>query len=618
MAGLNGILLDLYVVDRCVDGATARMLATKEEEEEDRDGKNGGVDYDNEEENYGNGGDENDKRHDRHPLLSQHRPESNSRTAAQPSPSQHPSDRHHHHRHRRQTSNISQKQQRKTSMGTLQDIQTILELHRVDRMVDRFKQELQMPVFHDDEEEKDRDGSVFRELRRVDLEMDDCYRRKKQKEKAEEEEKEKKKKEEEERLANERKGKIPRYAGKGSKKKSSGAGGGIGGGCKLMERTPELGTFRRDEKERDDWYLEEEESGDDRQDRYYNHSTNSIFDDVDPYDFFDPHEAETLQSRAYPSSAVSSSISDNLNDIVDLLRTDVEIDGASRRNAEMEMIRPLFEMDKQMEKWREREKWNELWVQGDVRALYMVDLEVDRVKKANATDAGTKLKKTGGEATPSPIKFDEILFNESASNNDDTASPSMATQGRDNVTEQDSNGDSIEKSLEMKNILSQHIPQLSKPLCPTSPALAPTQPLQIHQFVSPKSSQSGNPHLMPPLLELSTPQPPPPPMASPETTKRSIFTPEEKAHANMNPIRLNAPISVASSFLPSSQPPAKRSIFSQKEKCSAAQQCVFQRGVMMPGTTTVVRTQGGEMIDDIPVGKVVATVPARGTARKHP
>ena len=46
---------------------------------------------------------------------------------------------------------------------------------------------------------------------------------------------------------------------------------------------------------------------------------------------------------------------------------------------------------------------------------------------------------------------------------------------------------------------------------------------------------------------------------------------------------------------------AKRSIFSTQEKSAAAK----GGGVMTPGTTTIVLAKGGDMIDDIPVGKVV-------------
>ena len=86
MAGLNGILLDLYVVDRTVDSATAKMLATNEEVGAARANENKKVDSTFKKE----GG-------------------------KQPS---------------------SQKP-RKTAIGTLDDIQCILELHKLDKIVDK-------------------------------------------------------------------------------------------------------------------------------------------------------------------------------------------------------------------------------------------------------------------------------------------------------------------------------------------------------------------------------------------------------------------------------------------------------------------------------------------------
>ena len=70
--------------------------------------------------------------------------------------------------------------------------------------------------------------------------------------------------------------------------------------------------------------------------------------------------------------------------------------------------------------------------------------------------------------------------------------------------------------------------------------------------------------------------------------KRVIFSAQGTVDANMGPVAMCT----------------KRSIFSRKEKSSAAKY-TFQSGVMLPGTTTVVLAKGGEMIDDIPVGKVI-------------
>ena len=655
MAGLNGVLLELYVIDRCVDGATARMLATREEEEEE---------------------DNDDNDDSAHPLLNYQQPPQPPQSKSNAKQISTSSTKAHH----RRNSSTSQKQQRKTSLGTLHDIQTILELHRVDKIVDRFKHGLQMPVFC---EEEAWDSSIWRELRKVDLEMEGCSKRKKKKEE-EEMEKEKNKhgtKEEAELEKNQKSTKKHGHGQKhGQRKHHHDRWGG--------------------RKEEDDWEIDEESEEDLGDDIYL--STDSFATDFDPYDFYDPHESTALQSHNYQPSNVSASISsDNLNEIIDLLRTDVEIDGASRRNAEMKMILPLYEMDKSMEKLRDRAEVRDLWCQGDVRALYLMDLEVDKAKRKGVSkpnksrEENVTLKPVGGltngnakeENTDSPaepvkpsasanlifpveatdesklrkedsdsvhdqptdtitddsvsLKPDVVTNDNAKEENTETPAEAMKPsdiakldfpeevrdeselhhekdsdcvhdQSTDTATHKHASDEGVqEKNQEMKTMLSRHIPHVSQPLCPTSPALAPSQ--TPHTFlVSPKASQAPefNHELMPPVLELSPFPPPSAPMSSPEPSKRSIFTPQEKANANM----INNIVADSSTEVPHK---AKRSIFSRKEKTSAAKQDPFQRGgVMMPGTTTVVRTQGGEMIDDIPVGKIVVT--ATDSAAKSP
>ncbi|KAL3795605.1 hypothetical protein ACHAW5_002801 [Stephanodiscus triporus] len=399
MGGLYGILLDLYMVDRSVDSAAAKILATKV-------GGGSGVFRQNGDKSY-------------------------------------------------------TEKPRRTSLGTLNDIQCILELHKVDKIVDRFKQDLQMPEFF---EEDAWEGSVLKDLRSTDVEMEE-------------------------------------YAIKNRSKKEREETGKV-----RYEFNPVNG----------------EDGGDHKGDQDMGAENNILFDesfvaDHDTYQFFDPHEVEVLQANSYQYSHVSASIHDDLHDIIDLLRTDLEVSGASRLHKEMEMIRPLLEIDHQMNKSKERSDTRVLW-DADLKALYLTDLEVDGAKRKCA------LVPHKGELA---INF-------------------------------------VNQAAESSNSFT----KLRDPLSPVE-----------------STKQSNNQE-----APTYSPLPPLAPVSSPQTlTKRAIFSAPGKVDANMTPAATTT----------------KRSIFSREEKSAAATKCTFQSRTVIPGTTTVVLAKGGEMIDDIPVGKVV-------------
>jgi len=447
MAGLDGVLLDLYMVDRSVDSATAKMLATKED--------NGVSNICENEKDEGVSRKKGDKQ----------------------SASQKP---------------------RKTSLGTLNDIQCILELHKLDKIVDRFKQDLQMPEFF---EEEAWESTVWKDLRKTDVEMEEYARKKK------------------------------------SKGSQETVNEGHGQGQKEVQYQFDLCN--------DDWKNEQELGG---EGIYL--TAESFPVDNNAYQFFDPHETEVLQANSYQSSRVSASINDDLHEVIDLLRTDVAVDGASRRHKELAMIRPLLETDRLMNKWKKRSEVRDMWV-GDLRALYLTDLEVDGAKR---------------KCVSNPQKVE--VENNSASKEGKASNHSTKQQHA--LPPVDSTTHCTDQ--EVKDMLSQHIPQVPQQFCPTSPELMPTK----------ATSQAASFSLLPP---------------APLESRRAIFSTQEKPSANMVPKVTIGP----------APPATKRSIFSRQEKSSAASQCAFQRGIMMPGTTTIVMAQheGGEMIDDIPVGKVV-------------
>ncbi|KAL7441247.1 hypothetical protein ACHAXH_009146 [Discostella pseudostelligera] len=413
-AGLVGTLLDLYVIDRMVDCASAKMLVTKNEHE-----SVDGVTLPRKS-NVGSG--------------------------------KHASSR-------------------RTSLGTVDDIRCILELHKVDKIVDRFKLDLQMPQFFEDEAWE---GSVWRDLRRTDVEIENM------KLKATED-----KKENEE---------LPR-------------------------REKPILQFQYDEQSEDGGWEVDEGIG------AGGGSAGSS------YHFLDPHETDGLQAHSYHHSKVAASISDDLHDVIELLRTDFEVDGASRRHKELEMITPLFLIDQEMNKTRLRSEAKDLW-DTDLKALYLTDLEVDKAKERRSLEFPTAKK--GKDSLPL-MESSEQLMNE-----------------------------------EVKEILSQHIPQ---------------GPREI--FQTPRHVVAAKGTLPPAHLAL----PPPVPMSSPQASTNFI---NSSTHDKANATHTTAPTIT------------KRSIFSSREKSSAASQCGFQLGVMAPGTTTtVVMAKGGETIDGIPIGTVV-------------
>mmetsp|Transcript_25291 Transcript_25291/g.45541 ORF Transcript_25291/g.45541 Transcript_25291/m.45541 type:complete len:716 (-) Transcript_25291:191-2338(-) len=450
MAGLNGILLDLYVVDRTVDSATAKMLATNEEDGAARASEN---EKDN----------------------STFRKKGDKQSSSQ--------------------------KPRKTSIGTLNDIQCILELHKLDKIVDRFKQDLQMPQFF---EEEAWERNVWKDLRRTDVEMEEYAQKKKLKE-----------------------------SNKGTQREGHGG----------QRKEQILCQFDLGDEEEEGWNNGKELGG---EDVYL--SAESHLTDYDAYQFFDPHETDVLQANSYQSTQVSASINDDLHEVIDLLRTDAEVDGASKHQSEMAMMRPLLKIDREMNKWKERSEVKTMW-DGDLRALYLTDLEVDGATRKYAS----KPQKVVVETIAADVEVKTAIID--TANQQDPMPPIHTTNSS--------------TALEVKDMLSQHIPQVSQPNCPTSPALMATKP----------TAQAADLALPPPLP------------TSRQPTRRSIFSTHEKSHANIKP---------------KAAPPTRRSIFSRQEKSSATSQCAFQRGVMMPGTTTVVMA-GGEMIDDIPVGKVIIT-----------
>ncbi|KAL9190893.1 hypothetical protein ACHAXT_000599 [Thalassiosira profunda] len=369
MAGcLEGALLDLYLVDRTVDSAAARMMAVSED--------------------YGAAGNEG----------------------------------------ARETEGAKPQKPRKTSLGTLNDIQCILELHRTDKLVDRFKRDLQMPEFFEEEAGA---SDAWKDLRRTDVEMEEHARRIRAKE------------------------------------------------CR--EREKENPDKRMEEVQCQFDLSDDEDVGWNGQPDLP--AAESCLTGHDAYQFFDPHETAALQANAYQSSAVAASNDDDLRDVINLLRTDVEVDGASRRRDEMELIQPLLAIDREMNRWKEKSEAKDMW-EGDVRALYLVDLEVDGAKRRQAPKPPKAATDAGAKDAPS-----------------ESGMPAQSTQSTDQ---------------EVKEALSQHISQISQPFCPTSPELlASKATYQASQFSLP----------------------PPVPFSSPEQAVRQSNPPHEASDDNMAPVQ---------------------------------------------------------------------------------
>jgi hypothetical protein len=433
MGGLDGTLLDLYEVDRYVDDcATAKNMATKSSS-----GGNGGV------LRSGQNGE------------SRHSP-------------------------------------RKTSIGTLTDIQCILQLHKVDQLVDRFKHDLQMPEIF----EKDvLDGLVLMDLRKTDVEIVEYMKKNNKK---------KQKQKDEIQLS----GIVP----------SSDLNG-------LSDGEEELG-FQKEELSMglvDSFRLTER----------------SLATEPDPYHFFDPYEIEKLSSNAFHHLQVSASIHDNLDCVIDLLRTDYEVTSACRQRKDMDIIKPLLEVDQYMNKLKQCSEAKDLW-DADLGELYITDVWVVAAKK--------KSMKVTYQSSNNTTRLTTVTL--------------PCTQGSLTLEVQGPLSPVKEGQVKLSEHLQQaDFTQLSPP--PAAPIYSP----------------------LPPQAPVSSPQ------SVPQTfNKRDIFSAQETS--KMTESLLLRSQTNASPVITT----AKRSIFSTQEKTAAAK----GSGVMTPGTTTIVLAKGGDMIDDIP------------------
>ena len=252
IAGLTGALVDLYAVDRSVDEATAKMLATSDRK------------------------------------------------------------------------NVESS--RKTSVGTLKDIKAILELHRVDKMVDRFKQGLQMPVFF---EEEDADMTTLKELRRIDLLV----------------------------------GGVPTKKGKESNDTAT-----------TDNSLQNHYQFDLSEDEQEESW---DQLGKGKDIIYMSTGSFQTQPEPDPFDFYDPHETAALASGGFQQSLAVTN--NDLREVMDLLQCDVEIDGASRRLKEIQFVQPLLDVDRSIDaRIRLAE---ERRCQKEMMDLYFVDVQVDEAKR---------------------------------------------------------------------------------------------------------------------------------------------------------------------------------------------------------------------------------------------
>jgi len=446
MGGLNGTMLDLYEVDRSVDCAAAKSMATKSCSSEGR----GGV----------------------------LRAGQNGETRHSP---------------------------QKTSLGTLTDIQCILQLHKVDQLVDRFKHDLQMPEIF----EKDvQDGLVLMDLRKTDVEIEEYISKNKKKMKKQE-------------------------------KKIHLTG---------IVQSSDMNVPSDDEEELE---FQKEELSMGLVDSFML-TERSLATEPDPYHFFDPYEIETMCSNSYHQlQVVSASIHDNLDCVIELLRTDYEVTGACRQRKDMDIIKPLLEVDQYMNKLKGRSETKDLW-DADLGELYITDVWVVAAKKKSMKCQSSN-NTTRLTTVKLPCTQDSLTAESSKSSNTKVQGPLSPVE-------------------EGKVKLSEHLQQAD-----------------FTQLLPP-----------PPAAPIYSPLPPRAPMSSPQSvpqtfTKRDIFSAQEtskmteslllRSQANASPVITTA----------------KRSIFSTQEKSAAAK----GGGVMTPGTTTIVLAKGGDMIDDIPVGKVV-------------
>ena len=263
--------------------------------------------------------------------------------------------------------------ERKTALGTLHDAQCILEMHRVDKLADRFKVDLQMPIFV---EEDAWVHDVYKDLRKIDVEME-LYKRRRDAEQAKN---------------------VTDLI------------------IQTLSSSEQREEFHFDLSDSDDEGL-----GGER----IIMRADSLLTEDEPYRFFDPHETSALQSNRYHESEVCASVHDDLQDVIELLKTDAEIDGTTKCNADMDMIRPLLVTDQEVKKWKETSALQELWSE-DLKALYAIDVEIDRAKKR--------------------------MEHREADSSDTAAAERHANVSQD-----------------VKEELSRHILNVSQPFCPTSP-----------------------------------------------------------------------------------------------------------------------------------------------------
>jgi hypothetical protein len=366
-------------------------------------------------------------------------------------------------------------------VGTLKDVQVVLEIHKVDRMVDRFKRGLQMPVFL---EEEAMDTNIFRELRRVDL-LVEGGRRKNDKDVA------------------------------GTMHKEEGPN---------RHRPAMQEQYQFDlsdgEDEEESWNVLGGGHGDDI---YLSTDSFGTAPESDPYQFYDPHEHASVLSNTYEQSYALATSDDDLNEIMDLLRLDVEIDGASRSRKELEMVRPLLEIDQSVEKWR---KWMEKKkCEKDLMDLYMVDVEVDGAKKRVRSG---KMK---------PHRMEPTATNPEEHGTEEKCQVGLGSSHNVESLKEDS--DLI--SSEACSVVAIPFRQITE---------------QTQSSCSNQPTPSNPPRAVPP-----------PPSVTPECTKRSIFSHREKVNAGVVAAADNATSAQATES-------SKRSIFTVKEK-TAALQCSF-------------------------------------------
>lgn len=227
-------------------------------------------------------------------------------------------------------------------------MQSILsELYKVDQMVDRFKYGLQMPELFLDEE--DNVESTLRELRRTDLWKADYE--------------------------------LPSLENHKTNAET-----------KFDRRNME----QYCQFDLEDCHIEESDRYVDNdmgcalgipkfdEDDYIEASTDNLYSlEPDPYQFYDPHEMDGMMIPTCSHHREE----DGLRQVLDLLRTDVKIDGASRQIKEMNSVQPLLEVDRSIRRMKEEAMKRRC--ERELLDLYRVDVEMNRVKcRTMATGSG--------------------------------------------------------------------------------------------------------------------------------------------------------------------------------------------------------------------------------------